>query len=115
MRKLLIATLLSSTFAMTPTVHAADSVSLRICEYVAINDKKRLRSFLKSHKLEIRNIFKNIQCNGQNLLIFAATSNALDVGELMISKLSKKIAAENLDEVATHSAHLASKIKKRIK
>jgi len=114
MKKLLIATLVSSTFAMTPTVHAADSVSLRICEYVSVNDKKRLRSFLKSNKLKIRNIFKNIQCNDQNLLIFSATSNSLDVGELIISKLSKNIVASNLDEVATHSAHLAAKIKKRI-
>jgi len=114
MKKLLIATLLSTTFAMTPTVHAADSASLRICEYVSVNDKKRLRSFLKSNKLKIRNIFQNIRCNDQNLLIFAATSNALDVGELLISKLSKQIVADNLDEVTKHSAHLAAKIQKRI-
>jgi len=114
MKKLLIVTLLSSMFTIIPTVHAADTASLRICEYVSVNDKKRLRSFLKSNKLKIRNIFKNIQCNGQNLLVFAASSNALDVGELMISKLSKKIAADNLDAVTAHSVHLAAKIKKRI-
>lgn len=115
MKKLLVASLIATAFAMTPTVHAADSASLRICEYVSVNDKKRLRSFLKSHKLKIRNVFKGIRCNGQNLLIFAATSNALDVGELLIGKLSKKIAAANLEEVAKHSKHLEAKIQKRIK
>jgi len=114
MKKILIASLISAAFAMTPTAHAADSSALRICEYVSVNDKKRLRSFLKSKKLKIRKIFKNVKCNGQNLLIFAATSNALDVGELLIGKLSKKIAAANLEEVASHSKHLEAKIKKRI-
>lgn len=115
MKKLLIATLLTSAFAMTPTVTAADSISLRICEYVSVNDKKRLRSFLKSNKLKIRKIFKGIKCNGQNLLVFASSSKALDVGELLIGKLSKKIVADNLEEVAKHSKHLEAKIKKRIK
>jgi hypothetical protein len=114
MKKILVASLIATAFTITPTVHAADSTSLRICEYVSVNDKKRLRSFLKSNKLKIRNIFKNIQCNGQNLLVFAASSKALDVGELLIGKLSKKIDAANLDAVAKHSKHLEAKIKKRI-
>jgi uncharacterized protein DUF3718 len=115
MKKLLLASLVSATFAMTPTVSAADAVSLRICEYVSVNDKKRLRSFLKSNKLKLRKIFKSIQCNGQNLLVFASSSNALDVGELLIGKLSKKIVESNLEAVAAHSSHLEAKIKKRLK
>ncbi|PCI59372.1 MAG: hypothetical protein COB35_11600 [Gammaproteobacteria bacterium] len=115
MKKLLIATLFASAFAMTPTVRAADAISLRICEYVSVNDKKRLRSFLKSNKLKLRNIFKNIRCNDQNLLVFAASSNALDVGELLIGKLSKKIVRKNIEAVAAHSKHLEAKIKRRIK
>jgi hypothetical protein len=115
MKKLLIASLLSTTFAMTPTaVKADDGISVRICEYVAVNDKKRLRSFLKTNKLKLRSIFKNIQCNGKNLLVFAAESNALDIGELMIGKLSKEVVTENIDAIAAHSAHLAAKAKKRI-
>ncbi len=114
MKKLLIASLITTAFAMTPTASAADSISLRICEYVSVNDKKRLRGFLKANKLKLRSIFKNIQCNGQNLLVFAASSNALDVGELMIGKLSKKVIRANIDAIAEHSAHLAAKAKKRV-
>ena len=114
MKKILLATLVASTFAMTPTVHAANTLSLRVCEYVSVNDKKRLRTFLKNHKLKIRNVFKSIRCNGQDLLVFAAKSNSLDVGELLIRKLPKKVAAKDLTAVTVHSAHLAAKIKKRI-
>ncbi len=119
MKKLLIASLVATTltaaFTMTPTVYASDSMSLRICEYISVNDKKRLRSFLKSNKLKLRSIFKNMKCNGKNLLIFAAESDALDTGDLIIGKLSKKIVAANVEEIAKHSAHLTASAKKRIK
>ena len=115
MKTLLIASLIATAFAMTPSVQAADSISLRVCEYISVNDKKRLRSFLKANKLKLRSIFNSIQCNGENVLVFAASSNALDVGELIIGKISKKTVAENIDAVAAHSAHLAAKAKKRVK
>ena len=92
-----------------------DSMSLRICEYVSINDKKRLRKYLKSSKVKIRSIFDSVQCNGQNLLVFAAASNALDVGEYVIGKLPVKIVTENLASVTESSAHLAKVAKQRIK
>jgi hypothetical protein len=92
-----------------------DSMSLRICEYVSINDKKRLRKYLKSSKLKIRSIFDNIQCNGKNILVFAASSNALDVGEYIIGKLPVKAVTENLAAVTANSAHLAKAANKRIK
>lgn len=115
MKKLLIASsLLTLSFAPVPEAHANDSVSLRICEYVSVNDKKRLRSFMKKSKLKIRTVFDNIKCNGQNILVFSASSNALDAGEMIIGKLPKKAVAENLDEVTKHSAHLGAIAKKRI-
>ena len=92
-----------------------DSMSLRICEYVSINDKKRLRKFLKTNKVKIRGIFDKIVCNNQNLLQFAATSNALDVGEYLIGKLPVKTVKENLDTVTKSSAHLANVANDRIK
>jgi hypothetical protein len=92
-----------------------DSMSLRICEYVSINDKKRLRKYLKSNKVKMRTIFGNIQCNSKNLLVFAAASNALDVGEYIIGKLPVKVVTENLTAVTEHSAHLAKVANDRIK
>ena len=74
MKKLLLAstvTILALTSVVSvPKVQAAN-IAQSVCEYVAADDKKRMRSFLKTNKLKIRNIFSGIQCNGQNLLEFA--------------------------------------------
>ncbi|MFT5756428.1 MAG: hypothetical protein ACI9LM_001145 [Alteromonadaceae bacterium] len=113
-KTLLIASVLAASFAYTPALHAEENLSLRICEYVSANDKKRLRSFLKKSKLKIRSVFDKIQCNGQNLLEFAASSEGLDVGEMIIGKLPVKTVAENIDLITKHSAHLAVVAKKRI-
>jgi len=109
---LLIASLLASSLVIAPTVNA-NNLSLRICEYVQANDKNRLRSFLKQNRLKIRNIYNDLSCNGDNLLIFSAKSNSLEVGEFLIGKLpSKKVKAE-IDNLAKYSAHLAEEAKDR--
>lgn len=113
---LLASLVLATAISYTPQSLAFDdSMSLRICEYISINDKKRLRKFLKSNNLKIRSIFDNIQCNGENLLQFSATSNALDIGEYLIGKLPVKIVTENLAAVTASSAHLAKVANERIK
>lgn len=81
---------LSSGFNALPSKAIAADVAQTLCEYVASDDKKRLRKFLKSNKLKIRNVFKGIQCNGKDLLSFAASHNSVETGELMIKKLPKK-------------------------
>jgi uncharacterized protein DUF3718 len=113
MWKALLFILITSTFSYTPPSFAAN-VSLSICEYVAVNDKRRLRSFLKSNKLKIRKIFKGIRCNGKNILIFAATAKAIETGEMIIGKLSKKIIRKNLEELEKISEQLTAAAKKRI-
>ncbi len=110
---LLVSSLLAATWFVAPTAQA-DNLSLRICEYVQANDKNRLRSFLKQNKLKIRKIYKGLACNGNNLLIFAAKSKALEVGEFIIAKLPAKIVAPEIDNIAKYSAHLAEEAKDRI-
>lgn len=99
MKKLLIAftiTFLVLTSAVTtPKANAAD-IATSLCEYVASDDKKRMRSFLKTNKLKIRRVFDGIKCNGKNLLEFAAVSGSVKTGSLMISKLPKKVVSANL-------------------
>lgn len=113
---LLTSLVLATALSYTPqSIAFEDSMSLRICEYVSINDKKRLRKYLKSSKLKIRSIFDSVQCNGKNLLVFAAASNALDVGEYIIGKLPVKTVSENVAAVTENSAHLAKVANKRIK
>ncbi|PCI59373.1 MAG: hypothetical protein COB35_11605 [Gammaproteobacteria bacterium] len=113
MWKALLFILIISTFSYTPVSFAAN-VSLSICEYVAVNDKRRLRSFLKSNKLKIRKIFKGLKCNGKNILIFAADKKSIATGEMIIGKLSKKIIKKNIDELGKYSEELLVAAKKRI-
>ena len=110
---ILIASIVTASYMITP-VAQADNMSLRICEYVQANDKNRLRSFLKQNKLKIRKIYDNIQCNKKSLLIFAAKSQALEVGEFLIGKMPTKKVAKEIDELAIYSAHLAEDAKDRI-
>ena len=103
----------SSIFSYSPPSFSAN-ISLSICEYVAADDKKRLRSFLKSNHLKIRKIFKDLRCNHQNILVFAAASGSLSTGEMIIRKLSKKIVSANLSDLEKFSPELLAEAKKRI-
>ncbi len=100
---------LSISFA--PKSQAAD-VAQSLCEYVNVDNKSKLRSYLKSNKLKIRNVFDGITCNGKNLLEFAATKNATETGSMIIGKLSKKVIEDNL--AALTSSNLADIAKQRL-
>ena len=117
MKKLLIAsitaiTVSSLTSFVAPQAQAAD-VAQSLCEYVAADDKKRMRSFLKSNKVKIRNVFKGIECNGQNLLAFAASRGSVETGSLIISKLPKSTVSDNL-AFLTGSQPLADAANERV-
>ena len=117
MKKLLLAstitTLLFASVVTTPQAQAAN-IAQSVCEYVAADDKKRMRSFLKSNKLKIRSIFDGIQCNGKNLLEFASARGSVETGSLMIKKLSKKIVAANLSLIQTGSQPLIDAANARV-
>jgi hypothetical protein len=113
MKKLILLPLLLATTVITATPAQADNMSLRVCEYVQANDKSRLRSFLKQNKLKVRNIYDGLKCNGDNLLIFSAKSNALEVGEFIIGKLPSKKVKPEIDNLAKYSAHLAEEARER--
>jgi len=117
MKKLLLAsiiTVLTITSAVSAPKAQAANIAQTICEYVAADDKKRMRKFLKSNKLKIRSIFKGIQCNGQNLLAFAAAKDSVKTGSLMISKLPKKVVSANLAMLQTGSQPLIDAANKRV-
>lgn len=111
---LLVASIIGLTASMSAPVKADENMALRICEYVAANDKNRLRSFLKQNKLKLRTIFSDITCNGDNLLVFSAKNKALEVGEFIIGQTPAKIVEANIAEVAKYSAHLAEDAKHRV-
>jgi hypothetical protein len=117
MKKLLIASTITvltlTSVVTTPKAQAAD-IATSICEYVATDDKKRMRSFLKTNKLKIRRIFDGIQCNGKNLLEFAAVSGSVKTGSLMISKLPRKVVSANLSLIQTGSQPLIDAANARV-
>jgi hypothetical protein len=113
-KTLLFATLIATTVTFAPVTKAADNMSLRICEYVAANDKNRLRSFMKQNKLKIRSIFKSIECNGKNLLVFAASNKALETGEFLIGKVPSKEVAKHIAAIGKFSKHLEEEAKDRV-
>jgi len=112
-KTLLLASIITATITFAP-ITEANNTSLRICEYVAANDKNRLRSFLKQNKLKIRNVFKNIQCNGKNLLVFAASNKALEAGEFLIGKIPAREVAKHIEEIGKYSKHLEEEANERI-
>jgi len=117
MKKLVITFIISiltlSYTVLAPLTHAAN-VAQSICEYVAADDKKRMRSFLKTNKLKIRRIFDGIQCNGQNILIFASVNGSVATGSLIIRKLPKKVVSANLDALQSGSQPLLDAANARV-
>jgi hypothetical protein len=92
---------------------SANNIAQNLCEYVAANDKKRLRSLLKTQRIKLRSIFEDVACNGKNLLLFAAASNSNEVGEMIIKKLPKKMLRGLVDELTVSSATLGAIAKDR--
>ena len=117
MKKLLLVTIITAltmtSIVSAPKAQAAD-IAQSICDYIAADDKKRMRSFLKSNKLKIRSIFDGIQCNGKNLLVFAADKGSVKTGSLMINKLPKKVVSANLALLQTGSQPLLEAANNRV-
>ena len=97
-----------------PQSHSAN-IAGNICDYVAIDDKGRLRKLLKSNRLKLRKVFKDVTCDGSNILIFAAKQNANEIGQLLIKKLPKGVIKKELESLIELSPQLAEVAKVRIK
>ena len=114
MKKVLLLSCLVLSATSFSSVASADDMAQRICEYVAANDKDRLRSYLKSSKIKIRSIYSDIKCNGQNILVFSGTNSALEVGEFILGQIPVSDVEASLPELAQNSKHLEAEAKKRI-
>ncbi|TGE84433.1 hypothetical protein C7Y70_06220 [Pseudoalteromonas sp. KS88] len=94
---LVVTAVVSGSFAFSAPAKANDQLAVSICEYIAADDKNRLRSKLKSSRVKIRNVYDAIQCNGNNLVRHAIASNAVDAGEFVVKNLSKSSLADGAD------------------
>lgn len=114
MKSYIVVAIILVILSVISTKGYAFDLSQNICEYIAADDKTRLRKLLKTNRLKIRTLYDDIKCNGDNILIFAATRNAKDVGELIIKKLPKSVLSENEAQLEAASAELAQIAKERV-
>lgn len=103
--QLFIFLLLINTSLFVPKSYAVN-LAQNICEYIAVDDKGRLRKLLKSKRLKIRAVFKDVSCDNSNILVFAAKSNAIEVGELLIKKLPKRVIENEIGNLSALSVPL---------
>ncbi|NMR24748.1 DUF3718 domain-containing protein [Pseudoalteromonas sp. NEC-BIFX-2020_015] len=94
---LIAATVVSGSMVFSAPAKADNQLAVSVCEYIAADDKNRLRSKLKSSRVKIRNLYDAVLCNGNNLLRHAIASNAADAGEYVVKNLSKSALSDGAD------------------
>lgn len=90
-------TLAASALTLAPSVSANDRLAVNICEYIAADDKNRLRKTLRDARIKIRDVSDDIKCNGNNLVRHAVASNSVDTGEYIIKSLPKSQLEDGAD------------------
>ncbi|HEX5794073.1 MAG TPA: DUF3718 domain-containing protein, partial [Rheinheimera sp.] len=87
-----------------PVAVADDQLAASMCDYVAADDKNRLRKVLSDYRLRLRNIYDGVVCNGESLIRHAFKSNAADVGEFIAKQLPGS-AIESAGDIAWAEAN----------
>ncbi len=87
----------SLSLLMAPVALADDQLAASMCDYVAADDKNRLRKVLSDYRLRLRNIYDGVVCNGNSLIRHAFKSNAADVGEFIVKQLPGSAVAASGD------------------
>jgi len=106
----------ASSVLFSVSAHANDQLAASLCDYVAADDKSRLRKKMKETRIKLRNVFSGISCSGNNLLRHAMANNAEGTGKFIVKKLPKSILASSGDvEWAGSNGHAASPIVAAIK
>lgn len=78
---------LSVITVMAPSAIADQQLAASMCDYVAADDKNRLRKVLSDYRLRLRNVYDGVVCNGDSLIRHAFKNNAADVGEFIAKQL----------------------------
>jgi len=93
----LVTVVLLANLIVSKPVYAADALVISICNFVAADDKNRLRKKLRSSKVKLRNIYDGIACNGMSLLQFAMQKNSVNVGQYIVKRLPSGKLAKGAD------------------
>ncbi|WP_298443634.1 DUF3718 domain-containing protein [uncultured Ferrimonas sp.] len=87
---IVVAALVAAAVTYSPASQAnVQQLAANVCDYVQANDKGRLRKRLKESRVKLRNVYPEIQCNGNSLLRFAMSNNADGVGVFVAKQISK--------------------------
>ena len=76
-----------STGLYTAPAHSYDNVAKAMCNYIVADHKSRFRDQLRSNKIKLKKVYKQISCNGHSLLRFAMTNDADNVGKFIVKRL----------------------------
>ena len=113
---IVLGVLATGSMVFSSSVNATDQLVASICDYVAADDKNRLRKKLDDSRLKLRNVYDDISCGGNSLLRHAMASNATSAGEFIVKQLPKnKLASSGDYEWASANGHGASAIAAAIK
>ncbi|MBU2968859.1 DUF3718 domain-containing protein [Pseudoalteromonas sp. C2R02] len=113
---LVVSALISSSFLVATPASANTQLAASLCDYVAADDKSRLRKKLKESRVKLRNVFSGVSCSGNNLLRHAMQSNANGTGQFIVKKLPKSDLASGGDvDWAAANGHSGSPIVADIK
>lgn len=115
----LVTVALSTSLVVSKSAHSADPLVVSICNFVAADDKSRLRKKLRNSKVKLRNIYDGIACDGMTLLQFAMKKNSNNVGKYIVKRLpSGKLAKGRdlkwADENGFADSDITAAIKERI-
>jgi hypothetical protein len=106
----------ASSVLFSVSAQANDQLAASLCDYVAADDKSRLRKKMKETRIKLRNVFSGISCGGNNLLRHAMANNAEGTGKFIVKKLPKSTLASGGDvEWAGSNGHSSSPIVAAIK
>ncbi|HSG51069.1 MAG TPA: DUF3718 domain-containing protein [Rheinheimera sp.] len=76
------------------TAQADAQLAGALCGYIKEDNRNQLRKTLSDNKINVRNIFGSIACNGENMLQFAIRSDAYESGTFLVKQMPSKTLAE---------------------
>jgi len=96
--------------------YESSDLTKEICNYIATNDKNRLRKKLRTSKIKLRNVYDGLTCNGLSLLQFSMKKDAVSLGLYIVKRLPSS-HLKNSPEInwANRNGFSDSKIIKSIK
>lgn len=103
----------ASTLAFSNSAHADDvnEALANICTIVQADDKSELRKKMRrvqsDFKLKLRDYYAGVSCGGQSLIRTALTSNAVEVGTLLVKKMPSKDLTQPESDGKTLQAWIA--------